>query len=157
MLRLAAYTLNFARLRAGGTISLICWTSYGAGGCCQNINGRPLLLRTTHDQRTLASGPQLSCHPTLELAPALCLMTVSMTASVCERNLEGSSMRWTDVEHASAPDSARGRGSLPPVQYEGFEPSPYDQDDNRADVFQVGGMCICYRALLTYPRRTLQR
>ncbi|KAI0830628.1 Pep3/Vps18/deep orange family-domain-containing protein [Trametes gibbosa] len=42
------------------------------------------------------------------------------------------------VEHASAPvpDSTRGRGSLPAVQYEGFEPSPYDRDDNRADVFQ---------------------
>ncbi|KAI0375319.1 hypothetical protein BV20DRAFT_1032567 [Pilatotrama ljubarskyi] len=42
------------------------------------------------------------------------------------------------VEHPSAPgpDSAHPRGSLPTVQYEGFEPSPYDQDDNRADVFQ---------------------
>ncbi|KAI0639720.1 Pep3/Vps18/deep orange family-domain-containing protein [Trametes polyzona] len=42
------------------------------------------------------------------------------------------------VEHASAPgvDSSRARGALPAVQYEGFEPSPYDQDDNRADVFQ---------------------
>ncbi|KAI0361279.1 hypothetical protein OH77DRAFT_1585409 [Trametes cingulata] len=42
------------------------------------------------------------------------------------------------VEHPSAPvaDSTRARGSLPAVQYEGFEPSPYDQDDNRADVFQ---------------------
>ncbi|OSC99516.1 hypothetical protein PYCCODRAFT_1479848 [Trametes coccinea BRFM310] len=42
------------------------------------------------------------------------------------------------VEHPSAPapDTTRGRGSLPAVQYEGFEPSPYDQDDNRADVYQ---------------------
>ncbi|KAI0652186.1 Pep3/Vps18/deep orange family-domain-containing protein [Trametes meyenii] len=38
------------------------------------------------------------------------------------------------VEHASAP--ADGSRALPEVQYEGFEPSPYDQDDNRADVFQ---------------------
>ncbi|KAI0660391.1 Pep3/Vps18/deep orange family-domain-containing protein [Cubamyces menziesii] len=43
-----------------------------------------------------------------------------------------------DVEHASAPvpDATRARGSLPAVQYEGFEPSPYDEDDNRADVYQ---------------------
>ncbi|RDX50413.1 hypothetical protein OH76DRAFT_1402447 [Lentinus brumalis] len=42
------------------------------------------------------------------------------------------------VEHASAPASGSGRaqGSLPPLQYEGFEPSPYDQDDARADVYQ---------------------
>ncbi|KAH9947912.1 Pep3/Vps18/deep orange family-domain-containing protein [Amylocystis lapponica] len=33
------------------------------------------------------------------------------------------------VEHASAPGLSHGV-SLPQVQYEGFEPSPYDQDDN---------------------------
>ena len=45
----------------------------------------------------------------------------------------------TDVEHASAPglESALGPGSLPPLQYEGFEPSPYDHSDARADIFQV--------------------
>ncbi|KAI0721331.1 Pep3/Vps18/deep orange family-domain-containing protein [Cerioporus squamosus] len=42
------------------------------------------------------------------------------------------------VEHASAPapGTARAQGSLPPLQYEGFEPSPYDQDDARADIYQ---------------------
>ncbi|RPD81956.1 hypothetical protein L226DRAFT_528166 [Lentinus tigrinus ALCF2SS1-7] len=42
------------------------------------------------------------------------------------------------VEHASAPapGSARAQGSLPPLQYEGFEPSPYGQDDARADIYQ---------------------
>ncbi|KAI0756694.1 Pep3/Vps18/deep orange family-domain-containing protein [Daedaleopsis nitida] len=41
------------------------------------------------------------------------------------------------VEHASAPapGSTLAQGSLPPLQYEGFEPSPYDQDDTRADIF----------------------
>ncbi|EJF66976.1 hypothetical protein DICSQDRAFT_95920 [Dichomitus squalens LYAD-421 SS1] len=40
------------------------------------------------------------------------------------------------VEHASAPVPGSARGPLPPLQYEGFEPSPYDQDDARADIFQ---------------------
>lgn len=42
-----------------------------------------------------------------------------------------------DVEHASAPLPGSARGPLPPLQYEGFEPSPYDQGDARADIFQV--------------------
>ncbi|KAM5530109.1 hypothetical protein V8D89_016218, partial [Ganoderma adspersum] len=40
------------------------------------------------------------------------------------------------VEHASAPVPGSARGPLPPLQYEGFEPSPYDQGDARADIFQ---------------------
>ena len=42
-----------------------------------------------------------------------------------------------DVEHSSAPGPGNVHGSLPPLQYEGFEPSPYDRDDARADMFQV--------------------
>ncbi|KAL6310046.1 Pep3/Vps18/deep orange family-domain-containing protein [Sparassis latifolia] len=37
------------------------------------------------------------------------------------------------VEHASAPGVSQGGSALPKVQYEGFEPSPYDPDDAVVD------------------------
>ncbi|KAH9944117.1 Pep3/Vps18/deep orange family-domain-containing protein [Epithele typhae] len=42
------------------------------------------------------------------------------------------------VEHTSSsvPGPGLAHGSLPPLQYEGFEPSPYDQDDARAEMYQ---------------------
>ncbi|THG99900.1 hypothetical protein EW026_g2533 [Hermanssonia centrifuga] len=38
---------------------------------------------------------------------------------------------WRNVEHSSAPQAAGG--SRPKVQYEGFEPSPYGQEEMRED------------------------
>ena len=60
-----------------------------------------------------------------------------------------------DVEHASAPapETALAHGSLPPLQYEGFEPSPYDQDDARADIFQVSAYVARSQHLAGRPIR----
>ena len=41
-----------------------------------------------------------------------------------------------DVEHSSAPQAGLyAAGTLPDVQYEGFEPSPYEQEEYREDEF----------------------
>ncbi|OBZ78740.1 Vacuolar protein sorting-associated protein 18 [Grifola frondosa] len=44
---------------------------------------------------------------------------------------------FVDVEHVSAPVPGLARSSLPQVQYEGFEASAYEKDDNRADVVGI--------------------
>lgn len=56
-------------------------------------------------------------------------------------------LMYLDVEHASAPNALSSTGlSLPHVQYEGFEPSPYPEDD-----IVTGGAGVQVRnALLIY-------
>jgi vacuolar protein sorting-associated protein 18 len=50
-------------------------------------------------------------------------------------------MRLVDVEHAAtATDGvAHGAGAPPPMRYEGFEPSPYDQENARET--ELGIVC----------------
>lgn len=48
-----------------------------------------------------------------------------------------------DVQHATSPELASNALPLPQLQYEGFEPSPYEADDTRAelqDVISVGNI-----------------
>lgn len=48
-------------------------------------------------------------------------------------------MRLVDVEHAATATGgvAHGAGVPPPMRYEGFEPSPYDQQNARENEFGI--------------------
>ncbi len=50
-------------------------------------------------------------------------------------------MRLIDVEHAATATGGvvHGAGAPPPMRYEGFEPSPYDQQNAREN--ELGGVC----------------
>jgi len=48
---------------------------------------------------------------------------------------------FTDVEHAAEEHGRQPHANLvvpaPQLQYEGFEPSPYEKNDARADIEQI--------------------
>lgn len=50
-------------------------------------------------------------------------------------------MRLIDVEHAAMATGGvtHGTGAPPPMRYEGFEPSPYDQQNAREN--ELGIVC----------------
>lgn len=74
--------------------------------------------------------PLLSAVPLLR---PLCLTTVSHCAHICTIDLL---MYPLDVEHAVAEPGKQAHTTvpLPQLQYEGFEPSPFQADDVRAEM-----------------------
>ena len=75
----------------------------------------------------------------------------------CESNVLVASCAHVSlvVEHAASPPGvAQAASALPSLQYEGFEPSPYAEDDDRAEIEETAQVRIQFYSenqCLSYP------
>ena len=128
------------------------WRDIEAVTCMDRVchGGSEPFFTCSLQRRAAASNPLLH-QSTCLVSKLQCLTTVSLSA-LFSRMTPRKLVFDTDVEHAVVEHGQQAQTAVPvpQLQYEGFEPSPYQSNDARADIeealvrhctFQWGSLC----------------